>query len=59
MKAVIFDRDTLVQKNSSTPLPGVQERLATLRNLGLPLAIATARGKTCSDKGSSSALCAK
>ncbi len=41
MKAVIFDLDVLVQKNSPTPLPGVQERLATLRGQGLPLAIVT------------------
>src|SRR5689334_22079573 len=41
MKAVIFDLDALVQKDSSTPLPGVQERLATLRGQGLPLAVAT------------------
>jgi len=41
MKAVIFDLDALVQKDSPTPLPGVQERLARLRGLGLPLAVAT------------------
>lgn len=41
MKAVIFDLDTLVQKDSPTPLPGVQERLATLQGQGLPFAVAT------------------
>jgi phosphoglycolate phosphatase-like HAD superfamily hydrolase len=41
MKAVIFDLDALVQKDSTTPLPGVQERLATLRGQGFPLAVAT------------------
>jgi beta-phosphoglucomutase-like phosphatase (HAD superfamily) len=41
MKAVIFDLDALIQKDSSTPLPGVQERLATLRGQGFSRAVAT------------------
>ncbi len=41
MKAVIFDLDALVQKDSPTPLQGVPERLAGLHAQGIPIAVAT------------------
>lgn len=41
MKAVIFELDALVEKDSATPLLGVPERLADLRAQGIPFALVT------------------